>query len=165
MTRTTELSCPCGSQLTLDTCCGRYHQGEFAPTPEALMRSRYSAFVLGLSDYLLTTWHPTTRPAELAPDPDAEWKSLSIVSAEPPLDNSGYVHFRACFYERAREHKHERGREPKGWHVLEEVSRFIKEQQRWWYIDGTPTLSRLKPRRNDPCLCGSGRKLKVCCGE
>jgi SEC-C motif domain protein len=157
MTSTTDPSCPCGSSLTLDKCCGRYHQGEPAPTPEALMRSRYAAFVLGLSDYLLATWHPSTRPAELAPDPDAEWKSLSIISAEPPIENIGYVHFRACFYER--------GRVQKGWHVLEEVSRFVNEKQRWWYIDGTPTLTRLKPRRNDPCLCGSGRKLKVCCGE
>ncbi|BBI47931.1 hypothetical protein HORIV_03520 [Vreelandella olivaria] len=69
------------------------------------MRSRYAAFVLGLNDYLLATWHPTTRPAELALDPDAEWKSLSIVSVELPLDTSGYVHFRACFYERGRVQK------------------------------------------------------------
>lgn len=157
MTRTTDVSCPCGSDLMLSSCCGRYHQGEIAPTPEALMRSRYSAFALGLSDYLLATWHPTTRPAELGQDPDTEWKSLTIVSAEPPLGDSGYVHFKAYFYERRREQKR--------WHVLEEVSRFVKEQQRWWYIDGTPTLARVKPRRNDPCLCGSGRKLKVCCGE
>ncbi|MCH4812893.1 YchJ family protein [Vreelandella neptunia] len=157
MTRTTDVSCPCGSDLRLALCCGRYHQGAFAPDPEALMRSRYSAFALGLSDYLLATWHPTTRPAELAPDPETEWKSLTIVSAEPPLGDSGQVHFRACFYGR--------GREQKGWHVLEEASRFVKEQQRWWYVDGSPSLNRLKPRRNDPCLCGSGRKLKVCCGE
>ncbi|MDQ7729280.1 YchJ family metal-binding protein [Halomonas sp. SpR8] len=156
MTRTTDVSCPCGSQLMLDSCCGRYHQGAVASTPETLMRSRYSAFVLGLHDYLLATWHPATQPGELASDPETDWKSLSIVAAEPPLENTGYVHFKAYFYGR--------GREQKGWHVLEEVSRFVKEQQRWWYIDGTPTLSRLKPGRNDPCLCGSGRKLKSCCG-
>ncbi|CEP37978.1 MULTISPECIES: YchJ family protein [unclassified Halomonas] len=160
MTPTTDLSCPCGSHLTLEQCCGRYHQGELAPTPEALMRSRYAAFVLGLTDYLLATWHPSTRPGELTPDPEAEWKSLSIVAAEPPREDTGYVHFKACFYERGRE----QGGAKKRWHVLEEVSRFVKEQQRWWYIDGTPTLSRLKPGRNDPCLCGSGRKLKRCCG-
>lgn len=157
MTRLTDQRCPCGSPLTLDACCGRYHQGEGAPNPEALMRSRYSAFVLGLSDYLLATWHPTTRPAELAPDPDTEWKRLVIVNAEPVLEESGQVHFRAFFYER--------GHVQKRWHVLEEVSRFVHEQQRWWYIDGTPTLTRLKPRRNEPCLCGSGRKLKGCCGD
>lgn len=156
MTPTTDLSCPCGSQLTLDKCCGRYHHGAVAPTPETLMRSRYSAFVLELNDYLLATWHPSTRPVELTPDAETEWKSLSIVGAARPLESTGYVHFKAYFYGR--------GRAQKGWHVLEEVSRFVKEQQRWWYIDGTPTLSRLKPGRNDPCLCGSGRKLKACCG-
>lgn len=161
MTRMTDLSCPCGSGLTLDKCCSRYHQGELAPTPEALMRSRYSAFALGLSDYLLATWHSTTRPVELTPDPETEWKSLAVISADPALGDSGQVHFRAYFYES----EHERGRGRKRWSVLEEVSRFVKEQQRWWYVDGTPTLSRLKPRRNDPCLCGSGRKLKVCCRE
>lgn len=157
MTRTTDRRCPCGSPLTLDKCCGRYHQGAVAPNPEALMRSRYSAFALGLSDYLQATWHPTTRPAELAPDPGTEWRGLVIVNAEPVLDESGQVHFRAFFYER--------GHGRKRWHVLEEVSRFVHEHQRWWYVDGTPTLTRLKPGRNDPCLCGSGRKLKVCCGE
>lgn len=121
------------------------------------MRSRYSAFVLGLSDYLLATWHSSTRPAVLAPDSDTAWKRLVIVNAEPALEVSGQVHFRAFFYEL--------GHGRKRWHVLEEVSRFVKEQQRWWYVDGTPTLTRLKPGRNDLCLCGSGRKLKVCCGE
>ncbi|MCL5424213.1 MAG: YchJ family metal-binding protein, partial [Gammaproteobacteria bacterium] len=128
-----------------------------APTPEALMRSRYSAFVLGLSDYLLATWHSSTRPAVLAPDPETEWKRLVILNAEPALEERGQVHFQAFFFER--------GRGRKRWHVLEEVSRFVHEQQRWWYVKGAPTLTRLKPGRNDPCLCGSGHKLKVCCGE
>lgn len=157
MTQITKVSCPCGSELMLNNCCGRYHQGTDAPTPEALMRSRYSAFALGLSDYLLATWHPTTRPAELAPDPETRWKGLVIVNAEPALKESGQVHFRAFFYEQ--------GRGRKRWHLLEEVSRFVHEQQRWWYVNGTPTLTRLKPGRNDLCLCGSGRKLKGCCGE
>lgn len=155
-----DLSCPCGEQLSLQACCGRYHQGAIAPSPEALMRSRYSAFALGLSDYLLATWHPTTRPMKLAPDPSTEWKALFIISAEPPLDSSGSVHFRALF----REQPHERGPVEKEWHVLEEVSRFIHQQQRWWYVDGQPSITRLKPGRNDLCPCGSGRKLKRCCG-
>jgi len=141
----------------LNNCCGRYHHGADVPTPEALMRSRYSAFALGLSDYLLATWHSSTRPVELAPDPATEWKRLVIVNAEPALEESGQVHFQAFFFE----HAHGRKR----WHVLEEVSRFVKEQQRWRYVDGTTSLTRLKPGRNDLCLCGSGRKLKVCCGE
>ncbi|MFM0874673.1 YchJ family metal-binding protein, partial [Klebsiella pneumoniae] len=51
----TQPSCPCGSGDPLDDCCGRYHQGHPAPTAEALMRSRYSAYGLGLVDYLRDT--------------------------------------------------------------------------------------------------------------
>lgn len=157
----TDISCPCGKELMLQMCCGRYHQGENAPTPEALMRSRYAAFALGLNDYLLATWHPSTRPVEIAPDPQTEWKSLSIVSAEPPLDDKGYVHFRAIFCEYNQAHGHVQ----KQWLVLEESSHFVKQAHRWWYVDGDPKLTRLKPRRNDPCPCASGRKLKRCCDE
>ena len=61
--------CPCHTDLPYADCCGPWHKGEdqgsFAPTPEALMRSRYSAYVLGLIDYLLATWHPSTGPGEL----------------------------------------------------------------------------------------------------
>ncbi|MBZ5488865.1 YchJ family protein [Halomonas aquamarina] len=152
-------SCPCGTGLSTPQCCGRYHQGEPAPTPEALMRSRYTAFVLELHDYLLTTWHSSTRPRTLAPDPQTQWKGLSIVKSEldSPKASSqtegGSVHFRAYFKERER------------WHMLEENSRFVKEGGRWWYVNGTPVVVRLKPRRNDPCFCGSGRKLKLCCKE
>ena len=62
------LPCPCGSGRTLQACCGRYHAGELAgqaPDAEALMRSRYSAFVLDRLDYLLASWHASTRPPTL----------------------------------------------------------------------------------------------------
>ena len=63
--------CPCLSGLQYGECCGPFHSGDaFAPTAERLMRSRYSAFAVGDADYLLATWHPTTRPAELALDPE-----------------------------------------------------------------------------------------------
>ncbi|MFX8410434.1 YchJ family metal-binding protein, partial [Acinetobacter baumannii] len=48
--------CPCGSRLLLSECCGRLHAGARAPSAETHMRSRYSAYVLGLEDYLLATW-------------------------------------------------------------------------------------------------------------
>ncbi|RUR41248.1 zinc chelation protein SecC [Vreelandella populi] len=159
MTSLMKKSCPCGTGLSTEVCCGRYHHGETAPTPEALMRSRYSAFAFGLTDYLLATWHISTRPDELLPDPHTQWKGLSIIKEIPDVQkapsqaNTGYIHFRAYFKERAR------------WHRLEENSRFVFEGCRWWYIDGTPEVMRLKPRRNDPCFCGSGRKLKLCCKE
>lgn len=153
MTQLTADSCPCGSNTQLQGCCQPYLQGAKAPTPEALMRSRYTAFALNQPDYLLNTWYAATRPAHLPPDPDTQWKSLVIVAAPPPDSSTGSVHFRAYF------------REPGGWHVLEEISRFRFKEGRWWYVDGDPRVERLKPRRNERCLCGSERKLKVCCGE
>ena len=148
---TTPQACPCGSGRPLADCCGRYHRGEPAPSPEALMRSRYSAFALNLTDYLRETWHSTTRPASLPPDDATRWRRLEILEHEEQGD-TGRVRFRATFLEGRR------------WGVLEEASRFMREAGRWYYLDGTPTVSRLKPGRNAPCPCGSGRKLKGCCG-
>ena len=71
--------CPCGSGASLVACCGRWHAGEAAPTAEALMRSRYSAYVLGLEDYLLATWHASTRPLVQRLDPYMQWRRLDIV--------------------------------------------------------------------------------------
>ncbi|MCE0733530.1 YchJ family protein [Halomonas sp. G15] len=143
--------CPCGSGRPLDECCGRFHAGQPAPTPEALMRSRYSAFALGRVDYLLATWHPDTRPAELSPDDATTWLRLEVRSSSAQGDE-GQVHFRATF------------REGRRFGVLEEASRFLRLAGAWYYLDGQPTVSRLKPGRNDPCVCGSGRKFKQCCG-
>ncbi len=151
MTHLVPKRCPCGSGLSFDACCRPYHQGERPPSPEALMRSRYSAFALSQRDYLLATWHATTRPPQLPLDPETQWMSLVIVDAPVAQNEQGTVHFRATF------------REPGGWHVLEEVSRFVWEEGRWWYVDGTPSVKRLKPGRNELCPCGSKRKLKVCC--
>jgi len=143
--------CPCGSGHSLTDCCGRYHGGEAAPTPEALMRSRYSAFAQGLTDYLLTTWHGSTRPASLAPDASTTWVRLEVLGSDAAGDH-GRVHFRATF------------REGRRWAVLEDESRFVREAGRWYYLDGDPGVSRLKPGRNALCPCGSGRKFKGCCG-
>lgn len=143
-------ACPCGSGRRLADCCGRYHAGEPAPTPEALMRSRYSAFALQLTDYLLATWHPSTRPQDLQPDPVTDWKRLEILESGGQSER-GRVRFRATF------------REGRRWAVLEESSRFVREATHWFYVDGDPDLHRLKPGRNAPCPCGSGRKFKACC--
>jgi len=68
--------------LPYAACCGRWHTGPLhlqAPDAESLMRSRYSAYVLGLQDYLLATWHPDTRPASLEPDePGLRWLGLEV---------------------------------------------------------------------------------------
>src|SRR5512139_1238531 len=89
--------CPCGSGNAYERCCGRYHAGPAhlrAPSPEALMRSRYSAYVLGLTDYLLATWHPSTRPAALEPwDASLKWLGLEIRSHAEADENHGTVEF------------------------------------------------------------------------
>ena len=74
--------CPCGRGPSYAQCCARWHAGPLqgeAPDAETLMRSRYSAYALGLHDYLLQTWHPDTRPRQLAPDePDPRHRILRL---------------------------------------------------------------------------------------
>jgi SEC-C motif-containing protein len=127
------------------------HHGEPASSPEALMRSRYSAFVRDNADYMRASWHPDTRPAELTLEGGDQWLGLEIVDAKQEGD-AGQVHFRATH------------RDGDGFAVLEEHSRFVRENDHWFYLDGEHTVTPLKPGRNDPCLCGSGRKFKKCCG-
>lgn len=119
--------CPCGSDQRYDACCGPWHDGlaagVHAPTPEALMRSRYSAYVGGLIDYLLATWHPSTAPGELELWP-VKWLGLEVRHAEMAGD-AGVVEFVA----RQRDSS---GRAQR----LHEVSRFVRSDGRWYYIDG-----------------------------
>lgn len=118
-------NCPCLSGEQYADCCGRFHRGDEAPTAEQLMRSRYSAFVVRDAAYLLRTWHPDTRPAELELDPATEWRRLDIVSTSRggPLDSEGTVEFKAHF-----RHDGERG-------VHHEKSRFLRVDRRWYYLD------------------------------
>ena len=89
------MPCPCGSDVIYPQCCGRWHEGLAdgvgAPTPEALMRSRYSAYVLGLPDYLLATWHPSTAPGDLELSP-VKWLGLEVRHAQAQGD-AGVVEF------------------------------------------------------------------------
>lgn len=125
--------CPCGSGDTYGSCCGRFHLGlgggTAAPTAEALMRSRYSAFAVGgpeMADYLLATWHPSTRPATLELDAATQWRRLDVVrvSAGGPFDSEGTVDFAAHWRDGAA-----RG-------AQREHSRFIREGGRWFYLEG-----------------------------
>jgi SEC-C motif-containing protein len=131
MTAMPSPSCPCGSGQAYAGCCGRYHAGPLqgqAPTPEALMRSRYSAFTLDLRAYLLATWHASTRPPALeAPPPGLRWLGLDIRHAPPATAGEGArgeVEFVARSKHAGRAHR------------LHERSRFVFEQGRWWYLDG-----------------------------
>ena len=120
------MACPCGSQSPYADCCGRWHdgliEGNFAPDPQALMRSRYSAYVLGLSDYLLATWHPATAPGELDLAP-LKWLGLEVRAARTDGD-AGVVEFVARCRDAGRAQR------------LHEVSRFVRTNGRWYYIDG-----------------------------
>lgn len=91
------------------------------------MRSRFSAFAVGDSAYLLATWHLSTRPSELTLDPERRWYRLDILAttAGGPFDTSGIVEFTAHY------------RSPDGTGSQHEVSRFTREEGAWTYVDGT----------------------------
>ncbi len=120
--------CPCGSGSTYDDCCGRYHRGDVpVPTPEALMRSRYSAFARADAGWLLQTWHSSTRPRRVDLDGEQEWIGLVVLSATGGLfDTEGTVEFRATYRHRGVTE------------VLHERSRFVREDGRWVYVTALP---------------------------
>ena len=118
-------ACPCLSGQTYDACCGPLHQGDVrAATAEQLMRSRFSAFAVGDAAYLLRTWHPSCRPGELDLDPTTRWYRLDVVATSHGglLDAEGTVEFRAYY------------RAPDGNGSVHEVSRFVRENQQWLYL-------------------------------
>lgn len=120
--------CRCRSGLSYGECCEPLHAGSSpAPTAERLMRSRFSAFAVGDPGYLLTTWHPSTRPAELTLDATLRWTRLDILgrSRGGMLDDEGTVEFTAHFHS------------PDGPGSQRENSRFVRESGAWVYLDGT----------------------------
>ncbi|WP_035203909.1 YchJ family protein [Isoalcanivorax pacificus] len=146
--------CPCCSGTSYGNCCAPLHAGQPASSPEALMRSRYSAFVLGDNAYLLQSWHPDTRPETLTLDAGVRWRRLEILGAPAAgaAATEGTVRFVAT---------QQQGNQ---WHQLTELSRFTRIGQHWLYRDGDAGMRRLDPGRNSPCPCGRGRKFKHCCG-
>lgn len=172
MSQEARLACPCGTGLPQAACCGVYLEGaKLPPTAEALMRSRYTAYVRRRADYLLATWDPATRPRRLGLHEDrSEWLGLQILRCEAgtEADREGRVEFIARYRAGGREHQ------------LREDSRFRRDGRRWLYVDGqvneqldavgapapaqSPAIAAEKVGRNDPCPCGSGLKHKRCCG-
>jgi len=156
MTHTTH-TCPCGSALALSACCAVFHAGKAAPTAEALMRSRYTAYLLGLHDYIHQTWHPDSRPSlEELGGTGLQWFHLEIVACKQgkPTDDAGEVHFIACYM------SSNKGGLVKG-KALEENSRFIRQDGQWFYVDGDCQAQDIA--RNQACPCGSKLKFKRCC--
>lgn len=123
--------CPCGSGDVLGACCGPVLRRERrAPTAEALMRSRYTAFAVRDLEHLLRSWHPTTAPSreDLAASlaEEVRWLRLEIHSttAGGPFDDAGTVEFTAI------------SKGPGGRAVQHEISRFVREDGVWLYLDG-----------------------------
>lgn len=122
--------CPCTSGQSLGDCCGRYHQGTAAPTALALMRSRYSAFALGLIDYIRATTHPAQQ-AELDMHDIADWsrsnqwlglhiQASGPIKAQPPQH---FVEFTATYRAASGQiHQHH------------ERSLFVRQKGRWYFI-------------------------------
>lgn len=121
------MRCPCRKKsetITYAACCEPHHKGiGAAPTAEALMRSRYCAYVRGDAGYLRATWHPSTRPDAIDLETQRVWMLLKVLRASETGDR-GTVEFRAQSQLGGRTH------------VLHEVSRFVREGGRWLYVDG-----------------------------
>lgn len=151
--------CPCRSGKIFAACCGPLLTGEKeAETAESLMRSRYTAYVKRDVEYLLQTWHPSTRPGRLDPGSIPDWCNLVVKKAEDEGRDGkrGLVEFIAVAH---AGHKS---------FTMHEISHFLKEDGRWLYVNGDiiePEKALGKVGRNDPCPCGSGKKFKKCCGR
>ena len=130
-------ACPCGKlsasnkPLAFAVCCARY-LGDFenspAPDAESLMRSRYSAFSLGRTDYLMATWHASTRPEDLSADDATKWLGLEV-RRHATIDAD---HAEVEFVARYRTASAGSGRAVR----IHELSRFVREAGRWCYVDG-----------------------------
>ncbi len=149
--------CPCGSTRSFDQCCGPLLAGGAADSPEALMRSRYTAFTKADIDYLVTTLAPEALEDFNREDSEtwakqAQWLGLEIRKAE-----GDEVEFVAKFRMSGKIHHHH------------ELATFRQVDGAWKYVDGKidpkpPQRIVKSVGRNDPCPCGSGKKYKKCCG-
>lgn len=155
--------CDCGKQLDYKDCCGALHSGlKFADSAEQLMRSRYSAFARGHVDYLVMT--QTSMPLkagreELKQDlATTRWLRLDLIKHQAISSSRAFVEF--CAYaidfsgQQQKLIKHH------------EYSEFCHTDGRWLYAHGEIMADSgiVKWKRNQLCLCGSGRKTKHCCG-
>jgi SEC-C motif-containing protein len=159
--------CPCGSGLSLEACCKPVIDGKVkAPTAEALMRSRYTAYTLHDIDYLGSTLDSKQlrifdKDSTATWARDSTWMGLEIVktSAGSSDDKEGSVEFKARFEQNGVIQEHH------------EVSMFRKIDGTWLYCGGKELgpaqFQRDAPKtgRNEPCPCGSGKKYKKCCGR
>ena len=157
-------ACPCCSQLAYSECCEPYISGvKNAPTAEALMRSRYAAYVEGAIDYIVQTCTDNEKDRIDVKQTKnwserSKWLGLKILSTEKGGhgDTEGIVEFEASYEMDGLKDIHQ------------ERANFKKHDGRWLYEDGNvvpKTVVRARPKlgRNEPCFCGSGKKFKHCC--
>ena len=160
--QTIQNRCFCGSGNTFEQCCKPIIDGtQPAPTAQALMQSRYSAYVIVASQYLIDSTHISQRAKYSKADIEAwakecHWQKLEIIDCKKGLsdDSVGEVEFKA-YYQDSK-------------NILQihhEKSVFKKENGNWFYVNGTIIPSKTIINRNDSCACGSGKKFKKCCGR
>ncbi|MRN37714.1 SEC-C motif-containing protein [Neisseria sp. N95_16] len=148
--------CPCQSQRAYADCCQPFHAQQKLPvTAEELMRSRYSAYTLQNIDYIVQTTVPSQQKLldtadMLAWSRETDWQGLDVLKHIPNIGkNHAQVEFIAHF-QGAGEAQHHH-----------ELSAFVKIDGRWYFIDPTVPLPTMK----QPCICGSDKKFKACCGQ
>lgn len=167
-------NCPCRSGKIFQECCEPYIKGtQIAPTPDAVMRSRYTAYTIGDMGYIEQTMKGPAaenfdRVSTLQFATESEWQGLDIIRSYQPFPTTAYVEFVAHYNDSKGRHQH-----------MNELSEFQLQDGQWYYVDGkqevhhhnhhndTPTPVRHsgeKLGRNDPCHCKSGKKYKKCCG-
>ena len=125
--------CSCGSNKEYAQCCGQYISGATtAPTAEALMRSRYTAYTLKEEGYLLQTWHTSTRPEklDLSSDTVTKWIGLEVKRQQQQDETHAIVEFVAKYKINGRAHR------------MHETSHFEKGEGKWFYVDGEVNESR-----------------------
>lgn len=149
--------CPCGSHVDYYSCCGLYHTSNALPqTPEALMRSRYTAYALANMAYIKKTMQG--KPLLEFNDIEAArwaksilWLGLKIIKTYQDDENTGYVEFIASYLDNH------------SINAIHEISQFKAINNSWYYIDGKQIAEPAKKiPRNTPCPCGSKKKFKNC---
>ncbi|WP_426370394.1 YchJ family protein [Pseudocolwellia sp. HL-MZ7] len=154
--------CPCGTNIEYNKCCETIILNNIeAKSPEKLMRSRYSAYALQNSEYIFNTYSKASQKKQSLQEIDTwaketQWVNLDVIDAsEYKVTSEPTVTFEAIYKNNGSFYK------------MREKSSFIKEDKTWKYVDGSDlSFDELNsPKRNDVCLCSSGKKYKKCCGK
>jgi len=153
------LICPCASGKALNECCRPFIKGLALPKQaESLMRSRYSAYVLGEFQYIYDTYTTDSQKSLSVDDIQASaantrWCRLEVVNTSNEA-NEAFVEFIAYYVVDGNAF------------AMHERSRFLKERQQWLYASGEmlANTGKIDIGRNEKCLCASGKKFKRCCG-